>query len=368
MVKMNDFDDERNKVLIEQREKYEQYFFEQIVDEMIESDDLDRLIGERLQYIDKNFEFEPSPAYERLEEIYYAEYDVKFQEQISDVDDYIDYPEGPDENLGGIRRDESFYENFELDYDELQIELEIEKLEAQELQRMEEDYENHLKMNEFNPAEAYEDLIQQAIIEEYDKDQEYMDSLIDIHIREEKDFIDDIVADAIHDAIIDEAYFERAIDEFIFDQIEIDYEPDFFDYDDRDEYWYDPHFDQPDESVIDPFDSFGEIDYPEGEPKYSYPVETDYHDKLQMDFEKYQRRKERLFGYTDEELPEPEDDLILEPPEDDESDFDDVDEKRNQLLIENRQKIESKFKDHFIKDDTLDKIIKEKLREKKFMK
>ncbi len=66
-------------------------------------------------------------------------------------------------------------------------------------------------------------------------------------------------------------------------------------------------------------------------------------------------------------MPDPDDELILEPPEEEKVEFEDVDEKRNQILIENREKIESKFKDYFKEDDVLDKIIKEKLKEKKFI-
>lgn len=372
---MDNSDDKRDEQLIKEREEYEKAFFSQIIDGMIESKALDTLISNRLEYIDENFDFEPSPAYERLEKLYYAEYDTQFQEQISDVDDYIDYPDGPDENLSGIKR-EIPHETF---YDESYIESELEDQEELELQRMveeheeylnsqsfEEDYKIHLKMNDFNPAEAYEELIQEAIIEEDEEYEEYMNGLIEQHVAEEKDIIDDIMSEAAYEAIMDEAYFERAIDRLIFDRIEIDYEPDMFDYDDREEFWYGPHYDRPDESVIDPFDSFGEIDYPEGEPKHEFPVEIDYDEEIQRDFEKYQRRKERQFGYADDELPEPEDELILEPPQEDEIEFDDVDEKRNQILIENREKIESKFKDYFKEDDTLDRIINEKLKEKKF--
>ena len=383
---MDDFNDERDKSLIEEREKYEQAFFEQIVDEMIESNDLDKLIAERFEYIDEHFDFEPSPAYERLEEIYYAEYDSKFQEQISDVDDYIDYPEGPSENLEGIKWDDSyqtFCDDFESDQIEFYIERELakqEKLVSQQIeeeceeylnsQPLENDYENYLKMVDFNPSEAYEDLIQEAIIEEYEQDEEYMDGLIEQHMKEEQFFIDNIMTDAIHDVILNESYFEKAIDEFIFNQIDMDYEPDLFDYDDRDEFWYTPYYDQPDESVIDSFDSLGDIDYPEGEPEdsYDFPIELVYEDEMKRDFEKYQRRKEHLFGYSDDELPEPEDELILELPEEEEIEFEDIDLKRNQMLIEKRERIESKFKDYFTKDDTLDIIIKEKLKEKKFNK
>ena len=367
---------ERDKILIEEREKYEEIFFEHIVDEMIDSEYIDDLIAERFDYIDEHFEFEPSPAYEELERLYYAESDSKFQKQISDVDDYIDYPEGPDENIEGIKRDE-FFKEFYDDFDDYRIELYIERelakqeeLENQQMREdyedylkaqkpLEDDYENYLKMNEFNPGEAYEDLIQEAVIEDYEEDEKYLDELITQHIQEEKYFVDDIVADSIYDTIIDEAYFERAIDEFIFDHIDIDYEPDFFDYDERDVYWYKHNYNQPDESVVDEFDSFGEIDYPDGEPQFNYeiPHERSYEDEMLNDFVRYQRRKERLFGYSDDELPVPEDELILEPPQED--------EKRTQLLIE-REKIESKFKDYFKKDDTLSKIVKEKLREKKF--
>ena len=139
MMKMNDFDEKRNESLIEERVKYEEEYFnqmldeytlERIVDEMVESVYLDNLIAERFEYIDNHFDFEPSPEYERLEEFYYSEFDSIAQEQISDVDDYIDYPDGPDENIDGIIYnwpDDQFYDDFESDYEDLQIEPQIEK-------------------------------------------------------------------------------------------------------------------------------------------------------------------------------------------------------------------------------------------------
>lgn len=126
---MENSDDKRDEQLIKEREDYEKAFFSQIIDEIMESDALDTLISNRMEFIDENFDFEPSPAYERLEELYYAEYDNKFQEQISDVDDYIDYPDGPDENLDGIKMEiphDTIYDDSEDDYVELQIELELE--------------------------------------------------------------------------------------------------------------------------------------------------------------------------------------------------------------------------------------------------
>ena len=340
---MDDFEKQRDESLIEEREKYEQQYFAHIVDDMMKSDNLDKLIAQRLEYIDSHFEFEPTPAYEMLEEIYYDELDAKFEELRSDVIDYIDYPEGYDDN--GERHYIELYEpdwdDFEPDYIDLQIENELAEYER-------------LNQNDYDPAEIYEQLVEDAFIDYHDSEEKHLEELIKEHVKEEKLYLDDIVMEII----ADELYFERAIDELIFDRIDMDYEPDFFDYE-SDEYWYDPHFDRPDESAVDSFDSLGDIDYPEGEVRFEYqiPVEFDCDDEMERDFRKYQRNKEVLFGFKDEDISEPEGELILEPPHD-------IEEE----LIKNKEKIQEVFKDYVTKDDTLDRLIKEKLREMKFDK
>ena len=293
---MDDFENERNKSLIEEREEYERQYYESIIDSMIESDALDRLITDRLKYIDENFDFNPTDEYLRLEEKYSFPY--------NDVDSYDE-----------IRED--------IDY-----------------------------------SRAYETIIEDALIEQYDREEKHLEELIKQHLEEEKSFMDNLLMQ-----IIEEDYlFERTIDELIFNEIDIDYNPDYFDYQDNG-YWYDDHFDQPDESVIDPFDSFGEIDYPEGNENREIELmnefmkaqieENEIRDAVEEDFLRYQKQKSRKHK-------------VPEPPEEEEYQFEDIDDKRNRELIENQQRIESIFRDYFTKDDTLDNIIRVKLKEKKF--
>ena len=97
--------DERDRHLVEQQEKYEKEYYGRIVDDMLEEESLDELIAERIDYIEDSFDFEPSPAFEHLEEMYCLDDDEVFQnhsrgiEDSYDYIDYIDYPDGPDENL-----------------------------------------------------------------------------------------------------------------------------------------------------------------------------------------------------------------------------------------------------------------------------
>lgn len=146
---------------------------------------------------------------------------------------------------------------------------------------------------EENPEESYNLMIDKAFLKYQDEQEKQLQELIKQHYKEEE-YLDGI----LRDVLVEEKYFEKAIDEIIFDEIGLDYEEDLFDYENDEMPWYDAHSYRQDESVIDPFDSLGDIDYPEGE----------------------------IF----------------------------------------REKIDLVFRDYFTKDDELDKIVKRKLREKKF--
>lgn len=59
-MRMSDFQSERDKELIRQREEYEKEYFSSIIDEMIESDALDKLIADRLEYLENQLELDGS--------------------------------------------------------------------------------------------------------------------------------------------------------------------------------------------------------------------------------------------------------------------------------------------------------------------
>ena len=356
---MVDKENKRNKQLIQEREEYEKAYFSQIIDDMIDSDALDKLIHDRFQYFDEHFDFEPSPEYQRLEEIYYTEYESSFKE--TNPFDEIDYPEGPDENLEGIRYDEPLDYSFEDDFIDYEPIVDDQFVEIPDDVKLEEERVSN-QIENYNPYDFYDDILDEII-----QDEDDLKKLIEEHVKDEKDFFDSLLIDAIQE----QHYFERAIEDLIIEHFEedpiIDFEMDYEDY------WYDEPFEDytsevwpyEDESIIDPFDSLGDIDYPEGGPKFRYPEVVNYDDELQRDFEKYQRKKEYLFGYSEEELPDPDDDLILDVP-DEYLGTENNDDERNPELIENREKIESLYKDYFTRDDTLDNLIKDKLKEKKF--
>lgn len=310
--------DERDAKLIEEHENYEEWFYEQIIDEMMENDAINALIADRFDYIDETFDFEPSPEYEHLEELYSDNLERDFREKLEneeDFIDYIDYPEGPNENLDGVYYGNPYeepYDNFEPDYPDL-AEEEFIKMDLQQ------------DFNPENEFDIYEQLIDDAFLNYIENEEKYFEKLIEEHLEQEKEkefemlvkqhleeekkYLDHLLAQVI----IEENYFEKAIDELIFDEIDLDYDEDLFDYDDIPGHGNDSEVYPPDESVIDPFDSLGDIDYPEGEV---YPKPPTF----------------------EEEYPE------------------DMDE------------IETVFKDYFTKDDTLNKIVKKKVKEKKFNK
>lgn len=252
---MDNFD-ERDKKLIEEHEKYEKEYFENVIEVMLKEEALDNLIAERMEYIDDSFDFEPSPEYKHLEELYYDDYDSQFQEKISDVDDYIDYPDGPDENLSGVTYGEQFNVDLEQDYE---IEFEMNQLEE-----ISEDF--------------YGQLVDNAFLEYQNDEEKYMDELIKQHLEEEKEFLDKILVDVI----VEENYFEKSIDELILDEAGLDYEPELFDYENN-------------------------LKIKQSELKI----------------------------------------------------------KDNQVY-ENKDEIESVFKEYYTKDDTLNKIVKQKIKEEKF--
>ena len=330
-MKMSDFEKERDEQLIEEREAYEKTFFENVVDDMLNSDAFDELIKQRFEYIDNNFDFEPSPGYLELEEIYYQKHESLFEGDPEDKFEEIDYP---DESIFQKRIHEPDYEFIEEENFEDYPDYEIPQV--------------YYDSEDYNQSKYCEELVQE-FIDEKEYDEAHFQKLIDEHFEDEKSFLDSLLADVIQE----QHYFEKAIDEHIFNHIEIDYYEEMAEY--QEDYWYDDSFDDDycntwapeDESVKDPFDSFDEIDYPEGMPdtfEYEPPVEN-YDEEVLRDYHKYLREKQ---------------------PKEESPSFNDVDEKRNQELIEEKQKLESKFKQYFEKDDKLDKIIKEKVKEKKF--
>ena len=359
---MDDFEKQRDEQLIKEREEYEKEFFSQIVDEMMKSDAIDNLISDRLHYIDDHFDFEPSPEYQRLEELYYQQLDYSNQNDDFDNLESIDYPEGPDENIGGVKYPEPV-SNIDYEYEESQFEDLIEREESD----IEYSHEPYFEISNEYYANFYKDFIKD--MDDNEEFDENLDLLIEEHVNEEKELFDGFLVDVIQE----EQYFQKAIDELIFEEIEIDYEPDYFDYD-EDDFWYEEAY-PADESIIDPFDSLGDIDYPEGEPKHNYrvPEEVYYDEELERDFDKYQSIKEKQFAemgndipldYYNEEIPETpfEDEIPKEPQEEINS------KKRDEELIKNQEIIEEKFKKYITKNDNLNEIIKEKLKEKKFNK
>lgn len=347
-------DDEYLEQLIEAHEKEEKEYLERIIDDILESDELDRLIADRLEYIDAHFDFEPSPVYEQLEEIYLQQYDSMesaydangFQEYIPNDDpfdslDGYDYPEGPDENIDGIRYPGQYIEYPEVDepdYDDY--------------------YDDELDEPDFEEpdyAELYEEIIREAEIEAYEENND-LKSLIEEHITNEKEFMDSILIDVIQE----QSYFEKAIDELIFENIEEDYSPEYFDY--EPDYWYDDPFENwtddfwpEDESIKDPFDSFGEIDYPDFEPKNDYYEDFDFDEENEIWLAREILKREK----AEAKFEPPEEENIIE--------FVDEDDLRNQELIKNYvDNIKESADNYLSNDNTLDKIIKEKLKEKKF--
>ena len=230
---------ERDKQLIRQREEYEEMFFSNITDAMIKSDELDKLIADRLKHI----EFKPSDNY----------FDSK-KKYINDYKEDFDYSKEY-ENLKDLG------EPFEYPYE----------------------YEDYFIDDYF-----------EEVLDEHDDLKYWIDDYID----NQKQFIESIVFNVIQE----EQYFENN------DELKIDFEIE---------------------------DSY---------PKNDYCYDNPYAD---VDFLN-----------IDDEFPKMEESICS----DDEIDsFHDVDELRNEKLIKNRQKIEKLLKNHITKDDTLDKIIKEKI-------
>ena len=81
-MKMSDFENERDEQLIREREEYERQYFESVIDEMMESDAMDRLIADRLEYLESNLELE------NLEEL--TVFESHKEDALDIVEDYED--------------------------------------------------------------------------------------------------------------------------------------------------------------------------------------------------------------------------------------------------------------------------------------
>lgn len=93
-----------------------------------------------------------------------------------------------------------------------------------------------------------------------------------------------------------------------------------------------------------------------------YEEEIMIAEAVEEDFKKYQKLK---LKQSNNHIKEYYNDLESDCPENHNLEFMDVDELRNKELIKRQEEIESKFKDYIIKDDTLELIIKGKIKERK---
>lgn len=320
---MDDYDNRRDEELIEEREEYENGFFEDVIDGMIDDDGLDILIARRFEYINDNIDFEPSDDYSYFNDCYIQECRSHEAEEVAlHGDDY----------------------DFQKDYDCLWL---------------------------------IDDIFEDS------EEAQYYRRLVEENIDDAKRYFDSILVDVIRQ----EHYFERAIDELIFETMDEEYGDYDFDYDDYD-YWYDNACDEAwseDESIKDPFDSFGEIDYPEGKPDCEPYVEMEYYEdddyiEHQIDLQ-IMREEQREQIYIEDGLYEDDPALDLDVPDDLPIDYDeeipddlpvnyekDIEDLRNEDLIRNHEKLEERVREFFTRDDKLDRIIKHKLRERKFTK
>ena len=236
-------EEKRMEILIKEREEYENEFFSDIVDDMIESDEIDHLISDRFEYIDEYFDFEPSPEYQHMEELYFDRHcNYNGEEKDDSLIDYTiddefeegyDYPEGPEENMGGVYFNESYYKepyewqlDNEPDFDDV-LDEQYEYYEKQQ-ERLRDEYYQELYNDVVSDVEISDDMIL-----EFEKQEEYIQSLIKSHLEEEKEYLQRLLIETIQD----EQYFQKAIDEIIFEEIDIEYDSDKFDYNES-KYWY----------------------------------------------------------------------------------------------------------------------------------
>lgn len=288
---MYDLENQRNQNLIEDREEYEKLekdnlnkeleefengYLENVVENMLDSEEFDKLMQDRVDFINQRYDFERDIEYDDIEDFYYDYDDVYYDyDEVEEAYDYpigpegdmvegYDYPEGPDENLGGVYFNDYFsgYEQYDFE-DERYIELLIEKAISQQ-------------------EDAYED---------------QMSYLIREHLKDEKAFLDSIVEDIIQE----EYYVPKVIDEVIMDNVDMEYDEKDFDYGSALQYWYGG----PDKSIEEPIEKFDR-----------------------------------------DQVPEPPEVIAFS--------------KKEEL------KLKSIIKEYFKKNDALDRIVKEKLKEKKF--
>lgn len=219
----------RNKRLIEEREEYEANFFSIVVDEMFENDYLDKLIAERMNFIEDSFDFEPSAEYEQLEELYYSQ--NEHVESYDDGDGFIrtyspgedpfdkipdiDYPDGPSENIGGTINQFDMPSEFQDDFDFEDRYLDfVDEMAACSGQECMYDYNDYL-----------EDVVTDLYEEELLKEEQHLEELIQEHLEEEE-----YLNNCLKQTIREHCFFEKSIDKYILENVGIDFDDVFIDY------------------------------------------------------------------------------------------------------------------------------------------
>lgn len=247
---MSDLENQRNRELIKEREAYEkeydedfkkqieQYeasFLDNVVEDMLDSDEFNMLMMDRLEYINDNFDFEPSPAYEEIEQFYYAEMEEMFDGNVktenwefpiaedgSDIEGY-DYPKGYNDVPFDYPNQRQYFDEDIPDYPDQPMDFKPPEYEISQLE--------------------YQEYLMDSVISSED---EHMEKLIQEHLQEEQDYLDGIVKQAIQEDNI----IAKAVDRAIFDRIDLEYEDQSIDYADSQQYWCDETDDDEIDSLI----------------------------------------------------------------------------------------------------------------------
>ena len=344
-------------------ESQEEEFEELIKDNPYESQEFDE--DKEIELYEKQSELEAE-----LERIRYDKGNMYEKEPFDDLDG-IDYPDIPTYGLNeeyDYQREPDYFEPPEFDYEPV---FDMGDFESSEdelrdgfeeyliQQALEESIENQYT-DMFDEVESKDSYLEHLI--ENHEEEGYIDSIIEKRLSEEQ-FLDNI----IKEAIAENNYFQEAIDRHLCESESLDYNEDYFDYEnDFDDFIYYNYYEESEEEK-EPFDDLDGIDYPDiptyglneeyeyqREPDYLEPPEFNHESPLEKnDFESHEKN---LIEDYDELYHE---ENSIEYPDENEakSDLDyAIEEKLN-----NDYWLEKTLVNLIKEDDMLNEIIKERI-------
>lgn len=187
----------RDEKLIEQQLVYEENLFSTFLLDMEKNNEIEDIIAHQIDNFEENFYPDPESYFEDLfeydfeDEFYYDNEDEFYYDYVDSMElayscsgfqtyipnddpfdniDGCDYPEGPNENLQGVKYYDEFFHNIEYNYEDFEPIYEID-LEEAHIQSIESEYENQVMLEELN--------LNKLIEEHLEEEKRYLESIME---------------------------------------------------------------------------------------------------------------------------------------------------------------------------------------------